>query len=368
MKNALKIAYIFIAGLGVFFINDLRILSGIILLHLIFFFTIKNSKKSLRFLWKVKWFILIIFLFHAFSGENDISILKIKNWTLALSFDGITKGAIMAGKLIAMLLITQVVRLSMKGKEFVSGMTKLGLSQSSSEIIDEIIVIVSEEKGGGNGKGKNKNKKQGQTNEVQSKDVLFRGRVGNIPKKLLNKINFAKERFANNPNAIVASSALSVTLIRMVKIAPGLPLAPGHKNILMFPVLIYGILKSEKKQAGLQVGFISGVLHFTMGFGKYGPLGILQFALLGWVFDLTLKLPFKKDNLFFLMFVGAIGGLARVSSEIVLAFAFGMPNAFYLLYLPYIISQVSFGIASGFISKALLKTNNNEQQEQKSIQ
>jgi len=365
VKNALKILYIFIAGIGVFFINNLYVLLGIITFHFILFFLIKNKQKSLNFLSKIKWFILIIFLFHAFSGENDIIILKIKHWILAISYDGTIKGLVMASKLVGMLLITQVVRLSMSRKEFVKGMTSIGLSQSSAEIIDQIILIVSEQKGGGNGNGGGKrnakNNKDKNKNQVQSKDVLFKGKVGNIPKRLLEKIHYATDQFSNNSNAIVASSALSLTLIRMVKIAPGLPLAPGHKNILMFPVLIYGVLKSKKKAAGLQIGFISGVLHFTMGFGKYGPLGILQFALLGWVFDLILKLPFKKDKLLFLMFVGAFGGIFRVSTEIILAFAFGMPNAFYLLYLPYIISQIAFGIASGFISKAIIKTTENEE-------
>lgn len=334
---------------------------AIIGIHLLLFLLSPNKDKNLKFLLKVKWFILIIFLFHALSGPNDIELFKLKKWTLALSYSGILQGSIMASKLIGMLIITQVVRLSMKKKDFVDGMTKIGMSSSSAEIIDEIMVIVAQEKGakkgGGNGKGKNKNKEKEskEQNEVRSRDVLFKGKVGNIPKKLMKRLDFAKDHFSNNPNAIIASASLSVTLIRMVKIAPGLPLAPGHKNILVFPVLIHGILKSEKKLAGAQIGFISGVLHFSMGFGKYGPLGILQFALLGWVIDLLLLIPIKKTNLLFLMFVGGIGGVVRISTEIVLAYILGMPNIFYLIYLPYIISQVSFGVASGFITKSIIK-------------
>jgi hypothetical protein len=140
----------------------------------------------------------------------------------------------------------------------------------------------------------------------------------------------------------------------MVKIAPGLPLAPGHKNILFFPVFIYGILKSKRKFAGAQIGLISGILHFTMGFGKYGPLGIIEFAILGGIFDLLLKLPFNKDKLWFLMLLGGIGGLVRISTEIVILLVLGMPEAFYLIYFPYVIAQMAFGIASGFITKSIL--------------
>lgn len=366
LKNSLKILYIFIAGIGVFFLNNIWILLGIIAAHLALYFFIKNPKKSLRFLWKVKWFVLLIFLFHAFTGEDNIKVLVIQRWkwTLALSYDGMLTGAIMACKLIAMLLITQTVRFSMKKNEFVLGLVGLGLSRSISQIIDQIIEVVNSEKkgkGNGKGKGKGKNKNADNKGETRAIDVLLKGQVGNIPKKLVNRLNFAADKFKNNPNATIASSSLAITLIRMVKIAPGLPLAPGHKNILVIPVFIHGIHKSEKKFAGLQIGSISGILHFSMGFGKFGPLGILEFGILGLVIDLMLKLPVKKTNLLYLMAIGAMGGLTRIATEIALAYILGMTSVFYILYLPYIISQISFGIASGFISRAILKTNDNNE-------
>lgn len=377
--NAFKIAYIFGAGVGVFFINNIYILLGVIFIHFLAFLLIKNEAKNFKFLYKVRWFIFFFFLFDAFVGNNDIDLFKIKKWTISLSYDGLLSATLMSCKLISMLLITQVIRLTMSGKEFVSGMTTLGLGRSSAEIIDEILIILSNEKisnsgskgeripgnGGGNGSGggRNKSNENAETRieseasegeNVAAKDVLFRGRVGNIPKKLLNRIHFAKDQFTDNPNAVIASSSLAVTLIRMVKIAPGLPLAPGHKNILFFPVFIHGILKSKRKFAGAQIGIISGILHFTMGFGKYGPLGIIEFAILGWVFDVLLKLPVNKNKLWFLMVLGGIGGLIRISTEMLILLVLGMPEAFYIIYFPYVIAQVAFGIASGFITKSIL--------------
>lgn len=371
--------YIFLLGTGVFFINNLWVLFGIILAHILLYFWIKNEKKSLLFLWKIKWFVLIIFFIHAFSGNDDLVLIPIKqwDWALAISYDGLFQGAVMVGKLISMLTVTQVIRFSMQKNEFVSGLSNVGLSRSSAEIIDQIIDVVASEKkqpgqGGGNGKGggKNRSKQQDKTGsenpEVNAVQILTRGKVGGIPKKLLSRLTFAGDQFKDNPNASIASSALAVTLIRMVKIAPGLPLAPGHKNVLLFPVFIYGINKSEKKFAGLQIGSISGILHFSMGFGKFGPLGIFEFSLVGIIIDLMLRLPIKKTNLIFLMIIGASCGLARISLEIVIAYTLLPKNsdtsfAFILLYLPYIISQIAFGIASGFVSRALLKAQLNEQ-------
>ncbi len=347
--------------------NNLFILLGIIAVHLALYFAIKNPDKSLRFLLKVKWFVLLIFLVHAFTG---ILFLEELDWSSPTTYDGVIIGAIMACKLISMLMITQVVRFTMKKNEFVHGLTGLGLSASSAEIIDEIIDIVgTEKKSKGRGKGKGQGKNKGGGNKEDQKeeengdkaiDVLLTGKVGNIPKKLINRLNFATEKFKNNPNGAVASSALAITLIRMVKVAPGLPLAPGHKNILVIPVFIHAIEKSEKKFAGVQIGSISGILHFSMGFGKFGPLGIFEFAILGGVIDLMLKLPIKKTNLVYLMCIGAVGGLTRIATEILIAYALGMSSAFFIIILPYIISQISFGIASGFISRAILKNKNDE--------
>ena len=387
MKDIFKILYIILAGIGVFFITNLLVLIGIICFHLLLYFLIKNPQKSLRFLLRIKWFVLIIFLGNAFVGENDLVLLNIEKWgwTLAMSYDGIVTGGMMCGRLISMIMITQIVRFSMPREAFIKGLSGLGLSKSSAEIIDTIMDIVGSEnasaemsqgngKGGGNGGGKgggNGKNNSDTAKESEQQDqaiwVVLKGRVGNIPKKLITRLEFASSKFVNNPNATIGSAALAVTLIRMVKIAPGLPIAPGHKNILSFPVFIYGIDKTKKPFAGVQIGLISGILHFSMGFGKYGALSILEFIIVGLVIDLMFKLPIKKTNLIFLMLIGALAGAAKVSFEVLMLYLF-LPkdeelSAFLLILscLPLIIMQLLFGIGSGFISKAILKNNNNEQ-------
>lgn len=378
MKHSLKIAYIFLAGIGVFFVNNIYVLLAIIAVHLLLFFLIKDPKKNFRFLYKVRWFVLLIILFDAFSGPNDIPLFQIKKWVFAISYSGLLSGAVMSCKLISMLFVTQVVRMTMKGEEFVKGLTGLGLGASVAQTIDEIMVIMAAErkeqayetgkgggkgdgsgKGGGSGQGKRnaeKSASEDDKGEVTSKDVLFRGKVGNIPQRLLQRITYARRQVSDNPNVVIASSALAVTLIRLVKIAPGIPIASGHKNILLFPVMIYGIDRSHKRFAGTQIGFISGILHFTMGFGKYGPLSIPEFMILGVIFDLFLKLPVNTKSLWFLMLIGAVGGVVRSSTEILVALILGLPEGFYYAFLPYVSSQLAFGIASGFISKSIINT------------
>lgn len=360
MKNALKVLYIVFAGVGVFFINNIYLLIGVILFHLILFAIVKSENKNFKFLIKVKWFLLLILVFNAFTGSPDFKLLKIGGWVLSISFDGVLEGFLMALKVVAMLLITQVIRLSMKGKEFFNGIRALGLDTNTSKSIDAIFDILENDHKTKKNKHKNKRKEKKEEGEIQSKDILFKRKLGNIPKKLLKKIEYSQQQFGKDSVAQIASSALAITLIRMVKIAPGLPLAPGHKNVVLFPVFIHGIIHSNVKNAGGKIGFISGIMHFSMGFGKYGPLSILEFTLLGWVFDLLLKIPVKKTNIWFLVLIGGIGGCVRIITEISLAFFLGVPGAFYIIYLPYVISQIAFGSASGLVSRAILKTKNYE--------
>lgn len=367
MKEALKILYIFGAGIGVFFIHNLWILLAVFAVHLLLYLLLPAKEKNLKFLWRVRWFVLLIFLFDAFTGPDDLVLYPFESWNLALSYSGMLSGLVMTMKLFSMLTITQLVRKSMSEKEFVKGMTGLGMSADTAQIIDQIMIIVAEEdkakgmgKGSGGGKGTGQGKGEGNKDpqdgdEVKAKDVLFRGKVGNIPKKLAQRISYARERFAGNPDAALASAALSVTLIRMVKIAPGIPWASGHKNIVLMPVFVFGITRSGKKFAGTTIGLISGILNFGMGFGKYGPIAILQFAILGFVMDLLLMLPVRKTNLIFLALVGIIGGFVRASTDILLALMLDASELIYLVYLPTIISQVAFGAASAFISRAILK-------------
>ncbi len=355
-----KILYIFIGGCSVFIFNNHLFLSFFFLFNLTLFLLVKTEKKkSFKFLEKVKWFLLLIFLMSAFTGENDFPILQIKKFTIAVSYDGIIDGIFKAGKVATMLIITQIVRLTTKDSEFTHGLKSFGLGNSTSESINEIIEIVLGEKNNKK-KGQGKNQKEKENNKSTSAFDALKGKVGNLPDKIRAKNESARAKLKSSNNSI-AESALTITLIRMVKIAPGLPLAPGHKNILIFPVFIYGIKKSTQKFSGLKIGLTSGVIHFLLGFGKYGPFSIFQFAIIGLFFDLFFSIFPNKNGLVHLFIMGIFAGVLRFSTEFLLAWALGLPKPFYFLYLPYIISQTAFGGGSAFVSKKLLeKTKINE--------
>ena len=355
IPSELKIAYIFFGGFGVFLINNPWSMMVFLLLNLILFLSIKEKGgKSFRFLVKVRWFLLLIFLMSALTGDSDFILFKISKWSLGVNYEGIIDGGIRAAKVVTMLLITQVVRVTTNQQSFASGLMSFGLGKTASDSINSVIGVVLDEKKTKK-KGLNKNnkrEKQNSKSQVSAIDTII-GKVGNLPDKIKSKVKSAQEQLDSTSDGI-AESSLAITLIRMVKIAPGLPIAPGHKNVLIFPVFIYGIKKSKQKLAGFKIGIVSGVIHFFMGFGKYGPLGIFQFALIGLFFDMGLKLFSRRLTIFPLLILGVLAGLLRFSTEFLLAWILGLPKEFYFLYLPYVIAQMSFGAGSAFVSMKLL--------------
>src|SRR5690606_15827728 len=123
----------------------------------------------------------------------------------------------------------------MKEQDLTEGRKGIGMIEGMAQTIDQIMSVVhAEGKGGGKGSGKGKgtgggnkqgNEKEGQQNgKLEKATDVLKGRVGRIPEKLMTRLTEATDNFKGNPHAALASSSLAITLIRMVKIAPGLPL------------------------------------------------------------------------------------------------------------------------------------------------
>jgi hypothetical protein len=304
--------------------------------------------KKLGPLKRVRSFLLILIFFYTFfHGENDFILFAIKKWNFGLSYSGFYAGLFMSSKLLTMLLATFIVRFTTSSEQFMLGLKSLGLSDDFSRIIDGILDTIESQP-----KKKDKTEKEA-TKTISIKSIL-KGNFSEITDLINSKLNDARSKFANNDVAIISAFSLIVTLIRFMKIAPGFPIAPGHKNVLIIPFFILASRLTDKKFAGTSIGLLSGIIHFMSGFGKYGPLGIVQFALLGLVVDLFM-LMFKKSNSIIIFgLIGIIAGFTRVSAEIGLAWLLRMPVEYYLFYLPYVASQCLFGLASGIVTKYLI--------------
>jgi energy-coupling factor transporter transmembrane protein EcfT len=349
LSPVLRILYILAVSVCIFVFNDIYVALGLLTLQVILWFSFSIPIKKLKPLKRVQTFLLVLIFFYTFfHGENDFILFSIKKIEFGISYDGFYSGLFMSSKLLTMLLATFIVRFTTSSKEFMVGLRNLGMPHDFSLIIDGILATIESQP-----KKKNKsNKNKGEGISIKS---VLKGNFSEITDLINSKLEDARATFANNDVAIISAFSLIVTLIRFMKITPGFPIAPGHKNVLIIPFFILASRLTNKRFAGTSIGFLSGIIHFMSGFGKYGPLGILQFALLGLVVDLFMLLFKKSNSLIVFCIIGLFAGFTRVTAEIGLAWLLRMPVEYYLFYLPYVTSQCLFGIASGVVTKYLIK-------------
>lgn len=126
------------------------------------------------------------------------------------------------------------------------------------------------------------------------------------------------------------------------------------------PLFINAVKLSSAPFTATNLGFLSGIINFQAGYGqKYGPLGILQFMVPGFVIDLLSPIFKNSNSILIFGFVGLLAGASRVAAEITLAYLVGMPQEFYIVYLPLIFSQCAFGMFSAPVTKYLSNNLNN---------
>jgi len=137
--------------------------------------------------------------------------------------------------------------------------------------------------------------------------------------------------------------------------------------VLIIPIFILGAYLTKGGFTATSIGFISGVFHFIMGFGKFGPFGLLEFVALGFVVDVLMKATKHSKSLVLFGFIGIIGGITRVIASITIALLLRMPKEFYMVYAPYILSQSLFGLLSAPISIYLINNIRLEKKNNKNL-
>ena len=347
---AIKIVYVFIVSAIIFVFNNLYVTIGLLCLQAFLWLFLRIPLKKLKPLKRVRTFLVILLFFYSFfHGENDFVLFSIKKWSFGINYQGLYAGLLMAGKLLTMLLATFIVRFTTSPQEFMRGLRNLGMSKDFALILDGILVILEKSP-----KESRKSKKKTDEKAISIRSVL-KGDFTPVTELINDKLDEARANFANNDIAIIAAFSMMVTLIRFIKIVPGFPIAPGHKNVLIIPFFILANRLTDRKFTAMSIGFLSGIIHFVSGFGKYGPLGIIQFALLGLIIDVFMFAFKRLNSIIIFCFIGLIAGFMRASSEILLAWILKMPVEAFLFYLPYVISNGLFGMASGMVTHYLIK-------------
>lgn len=180
-------------------------------------------------------------------------------------------------------------------------------------------------------------------------------RIGNWLEKSANNFDSVSSVTNGSPSAfdhdikVIGTCALAIMATKAMMILPGLPISPGHKNVFIIPIFIFAAVATHHRFGATKVGLVVGILNFMLGYGKLGPLEILQFVLPGMVIDVCLPLmSFVKRGglvtLLVLCLVGALAGVARFSGNAAAILLTGAPWLLVVSMIPSLLSQVAFSV------------------------
>ncbi len=290
----------------------------------------------------------MIFFYSIVVPERNFVLLTVFEYPLRINLNGFFEALELAGRFLTMLLASMVVRANTTSEEFITGLTKLKMPEKFALVLDSILSSIEEH-------AKDKPKKQGQNRKRIVIKRILKGGFYVLIDMVNRRLSEAKSRFADSDLAVIFAFTLIIVSFRFIDVLPGFLVAPGYKNVVIIPFFIVGASITTLRFTATYIGFLAGIMHFMIGLGKFGVLGILQFMAPGLVVDAMIRLTRLSSSLFIYALVGIGAGLARVTALILLSIAFNVPAEFYLVLTPFFISQCVFGALSAPVTRYLLK-------------
>lgn len=384
-----KVFYLFVLASGIFFINDIRWIALIGICQLALWIHAKLGISPLiRGFSRIKWFFLLVILSYLLippaASVADFE-LDLGFYSISFYLSGLEHAALMLSR-VALLIFTSLwVRLSMPTGQFINALNRLGVPETVAIVIDAGLSLTGDKKnkkehknketqgnglGGGNSNGKNKRK-----NKVT---VLFsdlrQGKFGFLDDLLATALkksrDFLQQRYPEMSDdirhdaAIILAVVVAVMSLKLLQLMPGLPFAPGHKNLIVIPLLVMASLTTRGKFGGLAAGFSVGIVSFLMGYGKFGIFEILHFALPGLIADLLVPLLVGGSG-FLLMtrlaILGALIGLTRFAANFMILILVGSPALAWAVFFPMLVSQLLFGSLSCIVCIYIVKKHRNKE-------
>jgi len=374
-----KVFYLFALASGLFFITDIRWIAAIGLFQLILWLQARLTLTPVfRAFSRLKWFFLLIIVSYLLIPPVDAIAdfkLNLGFYTLNFYVAGLEQAALMLSR-VALLVFTSLwVRLSMPAGQFISALKFLAVPETVAIVIDAGLSLTGDKTNknkGGDGSG------GGRKNQRNKITVLFADlRQGNfafldslLAKALKKSRDFLSQRYPDmqadvrHDASIILAVVIAVMSLKLLQLLPGLPFAPGHKNLIVIPLLVMATMTTHGKFGGMAAGFSVGIVSFLMGYGKFGIFEILHFALPGLAADLLVPLLVGGSGFLLLMrlaVLGALIGLTRFAANFMILILIGSPALAWLAFFPMLVSQLLFGSLSCIVCIYIVKKHQNKE-------
>jgi hypothetical protein len=332
-----------------------------------------------RAVWRLKWLFVFLVLCYGLLppeqrdwGEDAVHWWNIPgtSWMAPVNLGGLARAGLMCLQIVTVILASAVVRLSGSGRDLVDGLRTLGLPKLFVYSLDQTL----EEFGSLRRPGRNERGNAAASGQDAATPLpglmatvgrLLRGDLGEFLRRIQGGLDragaqtqrsgIADKRLAHDV-AVIAGIAMVMVSLKVVKLLPGVPFAPGVKTLLLFPLYALAAHLTWTRWGATAAGSTMGVIAFLNGDGRYGVLEVLKHVAPGLVIDLSLPIARRlPQSAWVYCVLGFLAAIARTSTDLVLVLLLGARAEVYLFPAATMVPNLIAGTLSGFVTAFVLR-------------
>jgi hypothetical protein len=320
-------------------------------------------------------FIVLSFAFFAPEPGDRYLGVPLWRWTLEVNLSGIVRGLLLSSRIVTVICASQLLQRSGDRGTIVRGLRGWFVPAPIAYAIDLVLAQL----GGGDaargaGAGGGRRGREGaegsgarQEGTLAVLRRVIRGDVGFLVHLIRRDISRAREQAAGyglkpevvSDLAVISGLGVLSMTLRFLKVMPGLPVAPGHKGIILLPLYIVADALTHSRWGATQLGVVIGVTSFLAGEGKFGLFEVFRHITPGLFVDLVMPLVRAvrpAPGAFAYALVGTGAAVTRMSTLLLVAYFVEAPSIFYAFLVPTLVSNTLFGFLSGFVTYHLMRS------------
>ncbi len=324
-------------------------------------------------IWRLKWLFLFLIAAYALLPAEAPSDARVAwplpgvEWRLSINLTGLDHAGLMCLQIIAVILASALVRLTGTGRDLVDGLQSFGLPPLFVYSLDHTLELLAGGRRPGSGGGAGRRNRSAQGGFLAVFKSVLRGDIGFFVESIRGNMRDAAERADREADrhfsaelahdvAVVTGIALAMASLKLVKLLPGIPFAPGHKVLFLFPLYVLAARLTHSRWGGTAAGSIMGVIAFLQGDGRFGVLEILKHVAPGLVIDLAD--PFARRLPAWALgysILGLAAAVARTTTEFAVVFLLGSRGEVYIFPAASLVPNLLAGFLSGFVTMFVLR-------------
>ncbi|GIW41457.1 MAG: hypothetical protein KatS3mg076_2034 [Candidatus Binatia bacterium] len=310
-------------------------------------------------------FVLLSYAFTSVEAEADRWVsVGLAGTALPLNVGGLLLGALMLLRVFGVVAASQIAREG-DPRAVARGLLRLGVPERIAVPIDLVLDLLGPERSERRKESSERKKEKGEGSPGGSRGGFLalrqrlRGlgpaQVRGLVERVDAQIERARRRFEGRSGeavadmAVVAGVSLAMLGFKAVKVLPGLPVAPGHKMVVLLPLYVFAALRTRSRLGATYTGLTMGSVAFLMGDGRYGVFEILKHVTPGALCDLVVPLVVGRGRLAWCLF-GALVGSGRFATTFAVVALTQAPAVAYAFFLPELVTSLVFGFFSGYVA------------------